>query len=61
MKSIRHLLTATLTAGALLTAAAGTSFASAADAAAATQPPPRPEAPDGIIRESRGTCSASWI
>ena len=45
MKSIRHLLTATLTTGALLTAAAGTSFASAADAAAATQPPPPPGSP----------------
>src|SRR6266481_4890777 len=42
MKSIRHLLTATLSAAALLTAAAGASFASAADTATATQPPPQP-------------------
>ena len=41
MKSIRHLLTATLlTAGALLTTATGMSVASAADEATATQPPP---------------------
>ncbi len=47
MKSIRHLLTATLlTAGAVLTAAAGMSVASAADEAA-TPPPgaPAPGAP----------------
>ena len=44
MKSIRNLLTATLAAGALLTAAAGLSFASAADEATATQPPPPPGA-----------------
>jgi periplasmic protein CpxP/Spy len=43
MKSIRNLMTATLlTAGAVLTAAAGMSIASAADDAAATQPPPPP-------------------
>ena len=41
MKSIRNLLTATLvTAGAVLTAAAGTSIASAADATTTAQPPP---------------------
>ena len=41
MKSIRNLLTATLvTAGAVLTAAAGTSIASAADAATTTEPSP---------------------
>jgi protein CpxP len=46
MKSIRHLLTATLlTAGALLTTATGISVASAADEATATQPPPPPGAP----------------
>jgi Spy/CpxP family protein refolding chaperone len=45
MKSIRKLLTATLTAGALLTAATGMSFASAADEATATQPPPPPGNP----------------
>jgi periplasmic protein CpxP/Spy len=45
MKSIRNLLTATLTAGALLTAATGTSFASAAAEATATQPPPPPGNP----------------
>src|SRR5712671_7919966 len=45
MKSIRHLLTATLSAGALLTAAAGASFASAAAEATATQPPPPPANP----------------
>jgi Spy/CpxP family protein refolding chaperone len=40
MKSIRNLLTATLvTAGAVLTAAAGMSMASAADDATTTQPP----------------------
>ena len=44
MKSIRNLLTATLAAGALLTAATGLSFASAADEATATQPPPPPGA-----------------
>jgi protein CpxP len=45
MKSIRHLLTATLlTAGAALTAAAGMSVASAADEAATSLPPP-PGAP----------------
>src|SRR5579863_5904205 len=44
MKSIRNLLTATFTAGALLTAAAGLSFASAADEATATQPPAPPGA-----------------
>ena len=44
MKSIRNLLTATFTAGALLTAAAGLSFASAADEATAAQPPPPPGA-----------------
>ena len=44
MKSIRHLLTATLTAGALL-AATGMSFAGPADDAAATQPPPPPGTP----------------
>ena len=44
MKSIRNLLTATLAAGALLTAAAGLSFASGADEATATQPPPPPGA-----------------
>ena len=38
MKSIRNLLTATLTAGALSAAATGMSFASAADEAAAVQP-----------------------
>src|SRR6202051_2587550 len=42
MKSIRHLLTATLSAGALLTAATGASFASAADTATAPQPPSQP-------------------
>jgi periplasmic protein CpxP/Spy len=43
MKSIRNLMTATLlTAGAVLTAAAGMSIASAADDTAATQPPPPP-------------------
>src|SRR5216684_8670593 len=46
MKSIRHLLTATLlTAGALLTTATGMSVASAADEATATQPPPPPGSP----------------
>jgi|SRR6266851_658402 len=45
MKSIRNLLTATLTAGALLTAATGMSFASAADEATGTQPPPPPGNP----------------
>jgi periplasmic protein CpxP/Spy len=41
MKSIRNLMTATLlTAGAVLTAAAGMSIASAADETATTQPPP---------------------
>jgi Spy/CpxP family protein refolding chaperone len=41
MKSMRHLLTATLlTAGAALTAAAGMSIASAADEAATAPPPP---------------------
>src|SRR5712664_2100761 len=45
MKSIRHLLTAALSAGALLTVAAGASFASAADTATATQPPPQPGPP----------------
>jgi protein CpxP len=44
MKSIRNLLTATLAAGALLTAAAGLSFASPADEATAAQPPPPPGA-----------------
>jgi protein CpxP len=39
MKSIRHLLTATLSAGVLLTAATGASVASAAAEATATQPP----------------------
>jgi periplasmic protein CpxP/Spy len=42
MKSIRNLLTATLVAGALLTAATGMSFASAAVDATATEPPPPP-------------------
>jgi periplasmic protein CpxP/Spy len=47
MKSIRNLMTATLlTAGAVLTAAAGMSIASAADDTAATQPPP-PAGPHG--------------
>jgi Spy/CpxP family protein refolding chaperone len=45
MKSIRNLLTATLTAGALLTAATGMSFAGAADAPTAAQPPPPPGNP----------------
>jgi protein CpxP len=45
MKSIRNLLTATLSAGALLTAAAGASFASGAAEATATQPPPPPGNP----------------
>jgi len=45
MKSIRHLLTATLTAGALFTAAAGVSIAGAADEATAAQPPPPPGNP----------------
>jgi Spy/CpxP family protein refolding chaperone len=43
MKSIRNLLTAALmTAGVVLTAAAGISIASAADDATTTQPPPPP-------------------
>jgi periplasmic protein CpxP/Spy len=45
MKSIRNLLTATLSAGALLTAAAGASFASGAAEPTATQPPPPPGNP----------------
>lgn len=44
MKSIRNLFTATLAAGALLTAGAGLCVAGAADEATATQPPPTPGA-----------------
>ena len=48
MKSIRNLLTATLvTAGVVLTAAAGRSIASAADEAVTAQPPAPPGPHDG--------------